>query len=136
MSGFPFFFQEQTLYFGLSSDSRVIGTRYPQGAVTFHAVVAHDQVFDSNHAGTAGMEGASDIGRRENDTKWESIFFRHPFFDTDIRVEKATFFPALVEFFFPFGGGIGFGDFFFHKAYGITENASFQCLLKTPDLLA
>ena len=51
----------------LGGDAGVVGARLPQGVVAAHAVVAGQGVHEAVLEGVAHVQGAGDVGRRQQD---------------------------------------------------------------------
>ncbi len=88
----------------LRGDAGVVGTRLPQGVVAAHAVVAGEGVHEAMLKGVAHVQGAGDVGRRQQDAiEGVALLPAH--------AVVAGAFPVGVPAFLDVVGFEGFGEF-------------------------
>ena len=66
MTRLAFFGGDLALHQHLRGDTGVVGAYLPQGVATLHATPAHQGVHDGILEGMAHVQGAGDVGRRDD----------------------------------------------------------------------
>ena len=114
---FAFFF-ERALDDVLRRNARVVGSRYPQRVVAFHAVIAHDNVLQRVVQSVSDVENARNVRRRNNDGiqrlfTVDRIFIRFVQRRGGIRcrLKAPAFFPFIINTFFKIFRIVGFFKF-------------------------
>jgi hypothetical protein len=106
---------ELALHHDLRRDAGVVGARLPQRVVAAHAVVARQRIHDGLVEAVAHVQGAGDVGRRQQDA--EIVRLR----GVEAGGEIAARFPDRVPAPLDFGGLEALGEF--HRSYGEQKGA-------------
>ena len=112
------FFFERALDDVLRRNARVVGSRYPQRVVAFHAVIAHDNVLQRVVQSVSDVENTRNVRRRDNDGIQRffavgGIFIRFVQRKGGIRrgLKASAFFPFIINTFFKIFRIVGFFKF-------------------------
>jgi hypothetical protein len=92
------------LHHDLGGDAGMVGARLPQGVVAAHAVVAGQGIHEAVLEGVAHVQGAGDVGRRQQDAVERLVLL-------PAHAVVAGAFPVGIPAFFDFVGFEGFGEF-------------------------
>ena len=95
---------ELTLNYDLGSDTRVVGTRYPQSIFARHACMTNQAIHDGLVKGVTHVQGASDIGGWQLNGKI-ILTFEHG------GISNTPALPLWTPVGFDRGGFIGFSEF-------------------------
>ena len=105
----------------LRGDSRVVGSRLPEGVLALHPGEADQDVLERVVERMPHVKAARDVGRRDNDRIGGAVPLRVPGTPAGKRARR---FPSRVDAIFDFGGPIGLVHRCLGKVYEIPNRLS------------